>query len=82
MLHLGEPGGRSAQGTEPQLRPRDPASSGGPVHQLRAVAEIAIRPPLPGLCGRVFAGLGKHIPHATAYFPSGYSVTRARDQLP
>jgi len=82
MLHLGEPGGRSAQGTEPQLWRCHPASSGGLGRQLRAVGEIAIRPPLPGLRGRVFAGLGKHIPHATAYLTSGYSVTRARDQPP
>ena len=82
MLHLAEPGGRSAQGTEPQVRPPDPASAGGPVRQVRAVGEIAIRTPLPGLRGRVFAGLGKHIPHATAITPKVCVYDQNRQQPP
>jgi len=82
MLHLGEPGGRSAQGTEPQLRRCHPASPGGPVRQLPAVAEIGGRSPPPGIRGRVFAGMGKHIPHATAITPKVCVYDQNRQQPP
>jgi len=81
-LHVGEPGGRSAEGTEPQLRRRHPISPGGLVPRRRAVAEIRIRPRRAGVCGTVFAGLGKHRPHLSASHTIACVTARERPQPP
>ncbi len=56
MLHLGEPGGRSAQGTEPQRRRRHPPSSGGGARRPRSPGPSGGRDRRPSPLRRALAG--------------------------